>query len=63
MSHAALLSQSGLFIAVAGGVLAYKGDRYFENQDTVERVAGCLLIAGLACIGASLGLILDSPFP
>ena len=63
MSHAALLSQSGLFIALAGGALAYKGDRYFANQDTVERVAGFLLIAGLACIGASLRLIIDSPFP
>lgn len=63
MSHAAFLSQSGLFIALAGGVLACKGDRYFENQDTIERVAGFLLITGLACIGASLGLILDEPFP
>ncbi len=63
MSHAALLSQSGLFIAFAGGVLAYKGGLYFENHDTVERVAGCLLIAGLACIGVSLGLILRPSFP
>jgi hypothetical protein len=63
MSHAALLSQSGLFIAFAGGALAYKGDRYFENLDTVEQVAGFLLIAGLACIGTSLGLILGASFP
>jgi hypothetical protein len=63
MSHAALLSQSGLFIAFAGGALAYKGDHYFENQDTVEQVAGFLLIAGLACIGTSLGLILGASFP
>jgi hypothetical protein len=63
MSHAALLSESGMVIVLAGGTLAYGGDRYFENQDTVERVAGFLLIAGLACIGVSLGLMLYSPFP
>jgi hypothetical protein len=63
MTNATLLSESGIVIVMAGGALAYKGERYFENQDTVERVAGFLLIAGLACIGASLGLVLDSPFP
>ena len=63
MTNATLLSESGIVIVMAGGALAYKGDRYFENQDTVERVAGLLLIAGLACIGVSLGLVLDSPFP
>ncbi len=63
MLQAALLSQSGLFIAVAGGTLAYKGDRYFRNRDAVDRVAGSLLIAGLACIGAGLGLVFGEAFP
>jgi hypothetical protein len=63
MTNATLLSESGVVIVLAGGALAYRGERYIENQDTVERVAGFLLIAGLACIGASLGLVFDSPFP
>ena len=63
MSHAALLSESGLVIVLAGGALAYKGDQYFENHDTVECIAGFLLISGLACIGASLGLMFELPFP
>lgn len=63
MSHAALLSESGLVIVMVGGALAYKGGRYFENHGTVERVAGFLLIAGLACIGTSLGAIFKLPFP
>ena len=63
MSHAALLSQSGLVIVLAGGALAYKGEQFFENHDNLERVAGFLLIAGLACIGTSLGLIFTLPLP
>ncbi len=63
MSHAALLSESGLVIVLAAGALASKGERYFANQDAVERVAGFLLIAGLAFIGISLGLIFELPFP
>ena len=63
MSHATLLSESGLVIVLAGGALAYKGDRYFENQGIVERVAGFLLITGLSFIGTSLRLIFELPFP
>jgi hypothetical protein len=62
MSSAILLSESGIVIVLAGGALACKGVHYFEKQDTVERVAGHLLIGGLACIGASLGLLFESPF-
>ena len=56
-----VLSGSGLVILASGTWLAHAGHRYFGRLDTAEHVAGVLIIAGLGCIGASLGLHFGSP--
>jgi hypothetical protein len=56
-----LLSFSGLAILAGGGWVAYAGPRYFQQPAITEPIAGFLIIAGLGCIGTSLGLCIGPP--
>lgn len=53
----------GVLILVSGGWLAHLGSRHCERQETFDRIAGFLIIAGIGCIGAVLGLCFGSPLP
>ncbi len=57
-----LLTGFGLVILVSGGWLAHAGDRYIDRLDVSERVAGYLIIAGLACFGVCLGMCFGAPW-
>jgi hypothetical protein len=51
-----LLAGLGLAILVSGGWLAHATNQGNHNLQFAEPVAGLLIIAGLGCIGTSLGL-------
>jgi hypothetical protein len=57
--HPTLLSELGIAIALAGAVLAYRAD--LENRPTLQTTAGLLLIAGFACLGVAISLVVGSP--
>jgi hypothetical protein len=56
-----LLGGIGLVMFASGGWLAHAGHRCFARLDIAERVAGFLIIAGVGCIGAGLGLTFGPP--
>jgi hypothetical protein len=57
--HPALLSEIGAVTVLAGGLSAYRG--YCKDQLTLQTTAGLLLIAGFACLGVAIQLIVVPP--
>jgi len=58
-----LLALLGVLILVSGVWLAHAGIWHLERQKSLDHIAGFLIIAGLSCIGAVLGLLFDLPLP
>jgi hypothetical protein len=54
----AMIGAAGLVIATIGGVVACLSKRFPANTQTVETVAGFLLLGGLALIGCALPVMI-----
>ena len=59
MLHPTLLGEIGAVTVLAGGLLAYRG--YCKDQPTLQTTAGFLLIAGFACLGVAMQLVVVPP--
>ena len=53
-----MIGAAGLVIATIGGVVACLSKRFPANTQTVETVAGFLLLGGLALIGCALPVMI-----
>jgi hypothetical protein len=58
-----VLGGAGAIILISGSWLARSGVPLFRRQELCEFIAGFLIIAGLSCIGASLGILFGTPLP
>jgi hypothetical protein len=56
-----LLGGVGPFSLGIGIWLAHVGHRYFQHPETTDCVAGCLIVAGLSCLGSALGFCFGPP--
>jgi hypothetical protein len=53
-----MVGAAGLLIATAGGVVACLSKRFPARTETVETIAGYLLLGGCALIGCSLPVMI-----
>jgi hypothetical protein len=53
-----MVGATGLVIATIGGVVACLSKRFPANTETVETVAGFLLLSGFALMGSALPVMI-----
>jgi hypothetical protein len=54
----AMIAAAGLLVVTAGSVVACLSKRFSANTETVETVAGFLLLGGFALIGCALPVMI-----